>query len=308
MMRSLSTKRPWVLTGPRYPLRWRTLLCFVDLMYRPAIVGAFYLFSLKGLAAPVPSPCPPAVAKPSQGRSEVYQNTPFKSGERAIYEVTWAGLKAGDATLEVRPPRKYRNLWHRVFHLDAKTGDWFKAVFVARDTAEAVSQPWDFGIAQFYMEQDEGKMFGKRFQQKKWLEFDHDKCIVHERINEPHKPETRVSFELAPGANDAMGVVFNLRTQQFVLGKKIRLLVYTSEKNWWLDADPIAYENLDTPMGPLKTVKMKLQTYIGKDLQQKGDVWAWIAHEHPARPLVQIQGEIKIGSIWIRLKELILGN
>jgi hypothetical protein len=174
---------------------------------------------------------------------------------------------------------------------------------VARDVAEAISQPWDFGVAQFYMEQDEGKMFGKRFRQTKWLEFDHDRCQVNERVTEPETPEKKASFELVPGANDSMGVVFNLRTQKFYLGKKVRLLVYTSEKNWWLEAEPVAFETLATPAGSFKTVKLKLQTFIGKDLQQKGDVWAWIDVEGPGRPLVQVQGEIKIGSVWITLKE-----
>jgi hypothetical protein len=266
------------------------------------------LMLFNGFASSGKATCPPPTPKQAMERSEVYKATPFKSGERAVYEVTWAGLKAGDAVMEVRPPRKHHNLWHRVFHMEAQTGDWFKAVFVARDIAEAVSQPWDFGVAHFYMEQDEGKMFGKRFQQKKWLEFDHDKCVVTERISDPGKPERKNSFELLPGANDSMGVVFNLRTQQYYLGKKIQLLVYTSEKNWWLEANPVAFEMIETAAGTFKTVKLKLQTYIGKDLQQKGDVWAWIAVDHPARPMVQIQGEIKIGSIWIKLKEFQPGS
>ena len=62
------------------------------------------------------------------------------------------------------------------------------------------------------------------------------------------------------------------------------------------------------PAGTFKAVKLKLQTFIGKDLQQKGDVWAWIAAEHPGRPLVQIQGEIKIGSVWIKLHRLKTGS
>ncbi len=258
---------------------------------------------LRAQTPPAAQTCPKGQPPPAITRSQVYEKVPFKSGERSVYEVTWGGIKAGEASLEVRSPRLHNGVWHRVFRMDAKTGDWFKAIFVARDAAEAVSRPWDFGISQFYMEQDEGKMIGKRFRQKKWLEFNHEDCHVHERISEPDVPEKKATFELIPGANDSLGVVFNLRTQKYYLGQKTRLLVYTSEKNWWLDAEPVSFETLTTPAGTFKTVKLKLQTYIGKDLQQKGDVWAWLDIDSPHKPLVQIQGEIKIGSVWIKLIE-----
>lgn len=241
-------------------------------------------------------------------RSDVYKHVPFKAGETSFYEVSWAGIKAGEAVLEVRPPRRHLNLWHRVFHAEAKTGDWFKGIFVLRDEVEAISRPRDFAITKFFIEQDEGKMFGRRFQQKKWLDFDHSQCKVTERLSEAGKDEKISQFDLSRGAIDALGVAFQLRTRPFKPGVKERALVYTSEKNWWLEAEPVAYEPLTVPAGTFQTVKLKLQTFLGKDLQQKGDVWAWVATDRPDRPLVQIQGEIKIGSIFMRLHRFTPGG
>lgn len=255
------------------------------------------------VVCPSPPPKVPVVA-----RADVYKDAPFKAGESAVYEVTWGNLKAGDATLEVRPPRKYKDIWHRVFHVEAKTGDWFQAVFIAKEEVEALTRPWDHGISKFFMEQDEGKLFGRRFQQKKWLEFDHDNCKVNERVVEPEKADKNNTFDLSYGANDALGVLYNLRSRTFKVGQKERAPVYTSEKNWWLEADPIAIEKVTVPAGTFNAVKLKLQTFIGKDLQQKGDVWAWIATDDPARPLVQIQGEIKLGSVWIKLHKFKPGS
>ncbi len=256
-----------------------------------------------------PVQCPNPLPKiPEIQRSDVYKSVPFKAGEVSTYEVSWSGLKAGYATIDVRPPRRHDNQWHRVFHVEASTGDWFQSIFVAKESIEAISRPWDFGISQFYMEQNEGKMFSRPFQQKKWLTFNHSACRVDERIQVPEKEEEKVSHPLMYGANDALGVVFNLRTRNFKVGQKERALVYTSEKNWWLEADPVAFEDVVVPAGRFKTVKLKLQTYIGKDLQQKGDVWAWIALNTPERQLVQIQGEIKIGSVWIKLNAYTPGS
>lgn len=268
--------------------------------YVIALGSCAYSAGVRAEDAPVV--CPPEPEKiGDMPRAEVYKQVPFKAGEAAVYELSWAGLKAGEAVLEVRPPRRHQNLWHRVFHVEAKTGDWFKAVFIAKDEIEAISRPADFAISKFFIEQDEGKMFGRRFQQKKWLDFDHSRCKVTERLAEAGKEEKTSQFDLARGAMDALGVVYQLRTRNFTKGVKERALVYTSEKNWWLDAEPVSFEPLTVPAGTFQTVKLRLQTFIGKELQQKGDVWAWIATDRPEHPLVQVQGEIKIGSVFIRL-------
>lgn len=266
-------------------------------------------FSTPAWAEDAAVSCPPVPEKLEDiPRASVYKDVPFKAGETSFYEVSWAGIKAGEAVLEVRPPRRHMNLWHRVFHAEAKTGDWFKAIFVLRDEVEAISRPRDFAISKFFIEQDEGKMFGRRFQQKKWLDFDHSQCKVTERLAEAGKEEKVSQFDLSRGAIDALGVAFQLRTRPFKPGVKERALVYTSEKNWWLEAEPVAFESLTVPAGTFKTVKLRLQTFLGKDLQQKGDVWAWVATDQPSRPLVQIQGEIKIGSIFMRLHRFTPGG
>jgi hypothetical protein len=245
-----------------------------------------------------PSPLPKT---PKIGFKDVYKGVPFKAGEKATYLVTYGGVKAGYGTLEVRKPIKHENVWQRVFHADASTGDWFRMVFVGKWQVNAISRPWDFGVSSFFMEQNEGKMFSSPLMQKKWLEFDHDHCKVHEKVKQAEKAEKNDTFDLAYGANDALAVIFNLRSRTFKIGKKERALVYTSEKNWWLEADPIAFEKVTVGAGTFDTVKLKLQTFIGQELQQKGDVYAWYDVKSPAAPLVQIQGEIKIGSMFIKL-------
>lgn len=252
-----------------------------------------------------PSPLPKT---PKMERADVYKASPYKAGESSTFEISWAGLKAGYGTLDVRKPQKWRDAWHRVFHLSASTGDWFKAVFVAKEEVEAISRPWDGGISKFYMEQDEGKLFSRPFQQKKWLDFDHDKCKVHEKTEKPGVKVEEKDFDLAYGAMDSLGVVFSLRDRTYKMGVKERAPVYTSEKNWWLEAEPVAMEKVTVPAGTYDTVKLKLQTFIGKDLQQKGEVYAWIATGTPEKQLVQVQGEIKIGSVWMKLHQYKAGS
>ncbi len=278
-----------------------------------AFLAALGLASLAGApvarAEDIKVECPKNPPKPPVvERADVYKATPFKAGESATYEISWGGAKVGYGTLEVRPPRKYNDVWHRVFHVTASTGDWFSAIFVAKEEMESISRPWDFGVSKFYMDQNEGKLLSRAFQQKKWLEFDHDHCKVHERIAQPDKKEESADHDLSYGAIDALGVLYNLRARDFKIGTKERAPVYTSEKNWWLEAEPLAMEKVSVPAGTFDTVKIKLTTFIGKDLQQKGDVWAWISVNTPEHQLVQVQGEIKLGSVFIKLHKFAPGS
>lgn len=280
---------------------------------RVAVCAAVLLTSVKNplvasdneLKVVCPNPLPPTPK--DLLRSDVYKDTPFKAGEVSTYEVSWMGMLAGYGTIEVQPPQKHNGLWHRVYHVNGRTGDWFSGIFVAHDEATAFVRPWDWGVSKFYLEQQEGQLIGKSFVQKKWLDFNHDTCKVKEKIWMPEKPEEIVEREVQYGAVDAIGSALKIRTMEHKIGKPEKFLVYTSEKNWFLEAVPVSIEDVKVPAGSFPSTKIRLQTYIGKDLQQKGDVFAWV-HTKPPHQLVQIQGDIKLGSVFMRMSKYVAGQ
>lgn len=251
----------------------------------------------------VKDPPPPPKIK----RSEVYASSPFKAGEIARYEVNYSGIMVGYGDIETRDPIMVGGIWHRVFHAVGRTGDWYKNIFVADDVVSAVSRPWDFGVARFYMKQDEGRIFAEPYRREKWLEFDHVGCVVKERVQIPGKPEEKTEIPMSTGSIDVLGAVFKLRSIEYKIGQVERFRVYTSEKNWWLEATPEALEAVEVPAGKYQAHRIKLQTYIGQDLQQKGDVRLWISTAKE-RHLVKIQGEIKIGSVNFVLNQFTPGH
>jgi hypothetical protein len=150
-------------------------------------------------------------------------------------------------------------------------------------------------------------MFGRRFQQKKWLDFDHVGCQAQERTERVGRAEKKASFPLQHGAMDTLGVAYWMREQTFVVGTPVRTLVYSSEKNWWLEAMPLAVEDVSVKAGKFSATKLKLQTFFGKELQQKGDVLVWISTQGE-RPIIQVKADIKLGSIWIELAKFQAGK
>lgn len=261
-----------------------------------------------------PTPRPPI---PEVARSEVYQAYPFKSGEESKYELKYGALKVlvGYGYLRVGAP-----VYHDVkteggdgkpvalrrplmaLSAEAYTGDWYKMVFAGHDKIQAFSRPWDFGIQRFYISQNEEKPFVRRTHSEKWLDFEHYDCKVHERtVDHGRGRKGEESFDLMYGAVDALGAVFRLRTLSHELNKPEKFVVYTSEKNWELEATPVAHEKVQVKAGTFETVKLELKTFLGKDLQQRGKVFVWIAHQHPSRPVVKVEGEVTFGSVYLLL-------
>jgi hypothetical protein len=78
-------------------------------------------------------------------------------------------------------------------------------------------------------------------------------------------------------------------------------MVFTSGKNWWLNVTPLQDEKLKTEkLGEIETTKLKVQTFIGEKLEQKGDMFIWIEKNDPRR-MVKADGEVKIGHVKIDL-------
>lgn len=254
-------------------------------------------------AVPTKTACGADLPPPAFSRKDVYRNRPFQPGESAQYEVSYMGIHAGYGNIDVESPIKFDGQWHQSFSGNASTGDWYEKLFIVKDKIRAISRPWDFGAAQFYIEQDEGSLFGRRFRQKKWIHYSHDTCTAFEKTEDRDKKIKNSEIPLEPGADDAFSAYFDLRTRLFSEGQTERILVYTSEKNWFLDARALGTEIVKVPAGTFKATKLELKTFLGQELQQKGDVFIWIAEDHPARPMVKIEAEIKIGKVSVVLRK-----
>jgi hypothetical protein len=241
-------------------------------------------------------------------KSQVYQHVPFSDGEEQYYELFYMGVFVGYGKLEVKEPIKHKGLWHNVFAASANTAPSYEVIFKGKEKMMTYSQPGSFSVTRFKLEQDEEKMLGDKFLAQKWLKFNHDKCYVKEILLEHGKKQVVKRFDLASGATDILSSFYQIRTRDFKLGKMEKFLIYTSEKSWWAEATPVKIEKVKVPSGEFKALKISMKTFIGKVAEQKGDMFVWIAMDHPSKPLVKIQGEVKIGKIELELRKFTPGK
>lgn len=264
----------------------------------------FFLFPLmpQKLSALCPQKPKPRL---SINKDDVYKNYPFSPNESAHYTVYWSGLHAGTAILKVNQAEKIKNFWHVAFSMEAQTGEWFKHIYIAKYAAKAFSRPEDLAIIKFHLFEYRDPPFSATFKELKTILYDHENtCKVYESIETNNKPAKGDKSELEPGAIDALSAFYKLRTYNYQVGKKQRFLTFSSKKNWWLEAKPLKEEKIEVNAGTFMSMKIKLDTYFGKELQQKGEVYVWIASKDPRHPMVKIEGDVKLGSVYMLLDKI----
>ncbi|MFW7379452.1 MAG: DUF3108 domain-containing protein [Oligoflexus sp.] len=271
------------------------------------------------IVCPETSPDLPVLA-----RSATYKGLPYAAGEEARYELKYGALRVlvgygylrvdrpinREITVAVKDGKAVREKrWHRVYSAEGSTGDWYRRIFQAHDKLQSIARPWDHGASHFYISQNEQKPFSKPYLREKWLEFDHVTCEVETReVNHEKKQSKTEQYGLQPNAMDALSALFHLRTLKYKIGDTQRLLVHTSEKNWWLEATPLKVEKVTVNAGTFLADKLEIKSYLGSQLQQKGNMAIWIAKDHPQRPMVKVEGDVTFGSIYLELDQFKAGG
>lgn len=251
-------------------------------------------FTPQGAYATCATPAPP----PTQyTEADVYQGLPFSKGEFLKFDVSYLGIHAGFLEFKVLQPTTFNNRWFMGFNTLVITGEWYNKIFKAKDEGTGYASPSSFQPYEFRLTQDNNPLFGRRYIEDKLLRFDTQNCTVTEEYRDDKGKVTKsVQAALEPDAMDILSALYNLRTVDFVKNAEAKIKVYTSEKNWWLTATREDFVHLNVPAGKFDAVRLKLQTFIGKELQQKGAAKIWIAINHPNKPLLKIEAQIKIGS------------
>ncbi len=252
--------------------------------------------------------CPePRASVPHVGLEDVYRNMPFQPGERARYSVAYMGVPAGFGVMTVDPPANMGGSWQRAFRAQAHTGDWYRRVYDGEGSVMALSRPSDFGATGYWYEQEGQTLMAKRTHRKRVLTFEQEACKVIEYTKRTGKLAHSEEVALSYGATDMLSALYYLRTMDYEIGKVERRLLYASGKNLWLEVSPVGYETLTVPAGTFKALKLELQAYFRNERLRKRNVEIWLVPDHPNKPIVRADAQMKIGQVRLELMEFVAG-
>ena len=252
-------------------------------------VGWFLAGGVAGAAAPAPE-----------------TERVFREGERLVYDVTWMGIKAGQATLEVRGVVQMNG--KEAYHLvtTAQSAPYISAFYRIDDRNESYLEVNPQRSLRFEKHLREG-----HYRHSSFTEYDHDRRQVFyryldftpvpkgiSRLEEAEKygKYNHEEYPLSPGALDELSVLYYVRGLPLVEGRTVTAKVFASRKNWDLEVKVLGHEILDTALGKRDTLIVEPLLKFEGIFQQKGRVIVWLTNDAERTPVL-MKTEIKIGSI-----------
>jgi hypothetical protein len=211
---------------------------------------------------------------------------PYKIGEKLVFELTWFGINAGWATLEVKEKTDYNGREVIRIVSTARSNKFVSVFYPVDDRTETFIDPLERYPHRFLIRLREG-----RYRSDKEIIFDQENLKAV--FIKDGKAET---FDVSPRVHDALSAFYYLRTLELKVGDTIYIKVFDNRKNYDAKVEVLRRERIDTPIGSFNTICVKPMLQTEGIFQRKGDVYIWLTDDDRKIP-VMLKSSIKIGPV-----------
>lgn len=217
---------------------------------------------------------------------------PFAPGERLGMEVRYLGLKVGEFDLSVASdddvPRQ--SAWP--LSLEGRTLGLFDSLYSVRenfvshfDPAKRVS----VGIHQ--------RSIAGKDNTDTQIKFVGERALVTRTFN---GNTTQRVFGIEPATHDLLSATYFLRTVELQSDTRLSFPVFSSRKNWTLDARVVGRERLKTKLGTIDTWVVKCRTHMDGKLKSDREITLWLSTDE-RRLLVRVEADAAVGALKVNL-------
>ncbi|HET6515301.1 MAG TPA: DUF3108 domain-containing protein [Thermodesulfovibrionales bacterium] len=208
------------------------------------------------------------------------------------YDLTWTGIKAGEATLDVRDGGD-----RVIITSTTRSAKWVSIFYTVDDRVESslLKNIGNIGMGQpvnYRIRLREG-----RHRKNKEVIFNHNtmKALSIDYVNNERK-----EIAIPPRVFDPLSSFYYLRGLKLEIGKPVYVTVFDSKKVWSVEIQVISKERIRVPVGQFDTVLIKPLIKSEGIFFRKGDIYIWLTNDEKRIP-VRLKTRIKIGSITANL-------
>lgn len=217
---------------------------------------------------------------------------PFPVGERLVYEVTWFGVPAGRAEIEIARFVALGDARYAHVVARAASNAVFSWVYPVRDRSEAWIDLERFVTVRTRATQERP---GKHYDESVW--YDWATHYLHVRLDKLHKGQRReLTLDFGPHAHDTSDAFYRLRALPVAPGRSFALPTWADRKLFEVRIDVTAGTAL--AVGPLggrvETLDVRPSTFLDGGPFASGEGVVQVAG--PTRVPVRLEG-------WIRTTE-----
>ena len=217
------------------------------------------------------------------------EKLPFNFGEKLIYDVSFAGIKAGKAYLEVLVDNENNNSNEIHIRFVAKTSFPFSSIYTIDDQIDT----W-LDIKSLYT-----KKILKSINQGNYSK-ESETIIDYENfISITNKDTTDINGYLY----DPYSLFYLLRTKPLILGETIKINTFGGRKITPIQIITKSEEVINTIYGSFNCLVVKPFRKGSTLLKNKGDMMIWFSNDKNKLP-VQIKIKLQYGSMLLKIKEI----
>ena len=213
---------------------------------------------------------------------------PFKIPEKLIYDLTWTGIKAGAASLElINDGNTYKII------STARSAEWVSVFYTVEDRVESTlsksSSFPEFGqpikyrlkIREGKHRKDKEVVFDRNSNKAKYIDY--------------LKKEDK-QFDVPVSVLDPISSFYYLRLMKLVVGESVYVTIFDSKKVWNVEVQVLRKEKVALPIGIFDTVVVKPLMNSEGIFYRKGEILIWLTDDSKHVP-VKMQTKVAVGAI-----------
>ncbi|MEW6215540.1 MAG: DUF3108 domain-containing protein [Nitrospirota bacterium] len=232
--------------------------------------------------------------------------TSFDVPEKLIYDLTWTGIKAGTASLEItNDGNKIRII------STARSAKWVSVFYTVDDRAESTliknennppSPPFSKGGKGRFS--GESSFIGQPLNYRLKIREGRHKRDKETIFNHSTKKATyinylegeRIDFDVPANIFDPLSGFYYLRTFNLEVGRSVFIDIFDSKKVWNVEIQVLKKERLELPTGVFDTILVKPLMKSEGIFCRKGDILIWLTDDKKRIP-VKLQTKVVVGSV-----------
>lgn len=212
----------------------------------------------------------------------------FRVPEMLVYDLTWAGIKTGTATLEVSSENEKTRIVST-----ARSADWVSVFYTVDDRIEAeLSMPRPRAVIgtprSYRVRIREG-----RYRRNKEIVFD---GANHRASLTDHLTGEKKDMEIRDNTFDPLSSFYFIRTLKTEVGKSVYVDVLDNKKLWNVEVQVIRKERIGTKLGNFDTIVIKPLLKSEGIFNKRGDMYIWLTDDEKHVP-VKMQTKVAVGRV-----------
>ncbi len=261
-----------------------------------AVIGMIPLFYFASIEIGIAE----AASGDSTGQTEAYgsidryvENVAFGVNERFSFDINYGFINAGNATMEVARLIEYSGRPCYQILTRAYSNSFFSNFFQVADSVESIIDA--LGIFSWRFEK---KLREGNYRSDRQYSFDQRNNLAY---------FGKDTIEVSPYIQDALSVLYYIRTRDLEVGKSVFVENFTDGKTYSLEVKVLKKERISVAAGTFDCVVVEPLLQSVGVFKHEGQLTVWLTDDRLKMPVL-MKSKVIVGSISAELTDYQLGD